>query len=192
MLHPDYPLATERLLLRPATAADIDDMHAYKSRPDVCRYLPYDPMSRAEVAERISGVWSRTELTEAGQALNLCVEEVASGRLLGDVVLFWRDAENRTGEIGYVFAPEAAGRGYATEAAGALLALGFEGLALHRITARLDARHDASCRVLERIGMRREALHLQDMWFKNEWSDTAIYAMLEYEWRESVEAGVRR
>ncbi|MFD0361300.1 GNAT family N-acetyltransferase [Nocardia sp. GCM10030253] len=186
MLHPEYPIATRRLLLRPATVADIDDIHAYKSQPEVCRYLPYEPMSREDVAERISGVWSRTELTEAGQALNLCVEETTSGRLLGDVVLFWRDAGNRTGEIGYVFSPRAAGHGYATEAAGALLGLGFEGLSLHRITAKVDARNDASTRVLERIGMRREAVHLQDWWSKNEWSDTVVYAMLEHEWRSQV------
>ncbi|MEV6427587.1 GNAT family N-acetyltransferase [Nocardia sp. NPDC051463] len=185
MLQPDYPIVAERLALRPATVADIDDMHAYESRPDVCRYLPYEPMSRAEMAERISGVWARTELTEVGQALNLCVEEVASGRLLGDVVLFWRDAHNRTGEIGFVFSPDAAGRGYATGAACVLLRLGFEELSLHRITARLDARDHASARVLERIGMRREALHAQDMWLENEWGDTAVYAMLEHEWERA-------
>ncbi|MFF3226723.1 GNAT family N-acetyltransferase [Nocardia suismassiliense] len=182
MLHPDYPIVTERLLLRPATLADLDEMYAYKSQPDVCRYLPYEPMSREQVAERISGLWARTELTEVGQALNLCVEEKASGRLLGDVVLFWRNAENRTGEIGYVFSPDAAGHGYATEAATELLRLGFEGLVLHRITAQLDARNTPSARVLERLGMRREAVHREDMWFKNEWSDSAIYAMLAHEW----------
>ncbi|MFI6172179.1 GNAT family N-acetyltransferase [Nocardia sp. NPDC051052] len=187
MLHPDLPITTERLLLRPATPADIDAMFAYKSQPDVCRYLPYEPMSREQVAERIAGVWSRTELTEVGQGLNLCVEEKATGRLLGDVVLFWRDAENRTGEIGYVFSPDVAGHGYATEAARALLRLGFDGLSLHRITANLDPRNHASARVLERLGMRREAVHLQDLWFKGEWGDTLIYAMVEQEWRgESV------
>ncbi|MFI6996789.1 GNAT family N-acetyltransferase [Nocardia sp. NPDC050175] len=183
MLHPDYPIVTERLLLRPATAADTDAMFAYKSQPDVCRYLPYEPMSRETVAERIAGVWGRTELTEVGQGLYLCVEEKASGRLLGDVVLFWRNAENRTGEIGYVFSPDAVGHGYATEAASVLLRLGFEGLSLHRIIANLDPRNHASARVLERLGMRREALHLQDLWFKGEWGDTLIYAMLEQEWR---------
>ncbi|PXX61021.1 RimJ/RimL family protein N-acetyltransferase [Nocardia tenerifensis] len=183
MLHPDYPIATERLLLRPATVADIDAMHAYKSRAEVCRYLPYAPMSRDEVAERVEGLWARTELTEVGQGLNLCVEEKASGRLLGDVVLFWRDAESRMGEIGYVFSPEAAGHGYATEAAAALLRLGFDGLSLHRVTARIDARNHASARVLDRLGMRREAVHLHDMWLENEWSDTVVYALLEDEWR---------
>ncbi|WP_405162690.1 GNAT family N-acetyltransferase [Nocardia sp. NBC_01499] len=183
MLHPDLPITTERLLLRTVTSEDIDDIHAYKSQPDVCRYLPYEPLSREAVAERVAGLWARTELTEVDQGLNLCVEERASGRLLGDVVLFWRDAENSTGEIGYVFAPDVAGHGYATEAAAALLRLAFEDLSLHRITAQLDARNHASARVLERLGMRREAVHLQDLWFKNEWSDTMVYAMLEHEWR---------
>ncbi|MEV6560352.1 GNAT family N-acetyltransferase [Nocardia sp. NPDC051756] len=183
MLRPDLPIETERLILRTATAADLDDMYAYKSQPDVCRYLPYEPMSRDQVAERLAGVWARTELTEVDQGLNLSVEDKATGRLLGDVVLFWRDAESRSGEIGYVFSPSVAGRGYATEAARALLRLGFEQLSLHRIIARIDARNDASARVLSRLGMRREAVHLEDMWFKNEWSDTVIYAMLEDEWR---------
>ncbi|WP_433663945.1 GNAT family N-acetyltransferase [Nocardia sp. CA-128927] len=192
MLQPDYPITTERLLLRPATIADLDDMYAYKSQPDVCRYLPYEPMSREDVAERIKGLWARTELTEVGQGLNLCVEDRASGRLLGDVVLFWRSAENRTGEIGYVFSPDAAGHGYATEAATALLRLGFEGLSLHRIKAEIDGRNHPSARVLERLGMRREAVHLQNMWFKNEWSDSVIYAMLADEWRGQGVTGSAR
>ncbi|MFB8277759.1 GNAT family N-acetyltransferase [Nocardia colli] len=183
MLRPDLPIATERLILRTATPADLDEMHAYKSRPEVCRYLPYEPMSRDQVAERLAGPWARTELTEVDQGLNLSVEDKATGRLLGDVVLFWRDAESRSGEIGYVFSPAVAGHGYATEAARALLRLGFEQLSLHRITARIDGRNVASARVLGRLGMRREAVHLEDLWFKNEWSDTIVYAMLEHEWR---------
>jgi RimJ/RimL family protein N-acetyltransferase len=183
VLSPAYPIMTERLLLRPTTIADVDAMLAYKSRPDVCRYLPYEPMSRDEVVDRIAGPWSRTALTEEGQALNLGVEERSWRRLIGDVVLFWRSAANRAGEIGYVFAPEAGGHGYATEAANVLLGLGFDGLGLHRITARLDARNAPSVRLLERLGMRREAHHLQDEWFKGEWSDTLVYALLADEWR---------
>jgi len=188
VLKPSLPIQTERLLLRPTTVDDIDAMYAYKSQEDVCRYLPYEPMSRDEVADRIAGLWSRTELTEEGQALNLGVEERSSGRLIGDVVLFWRSVAHRGGEIGYVFSPDVAGHGYATEAARALLGLGFDSLGLHRIIARLDARNVASARLLERLGMRREGLLLQDEWFKGAWSDTLEYAMLEDEWRSTQRA----
>lgn len=182
-LSPEYPIITQRLLLRPLTAADVDPMVAYKSQPDVVRYVPYDPLSRVDVLERMESLWSRTELTEPGQALGLGIEERATGTLVGDVVLFWHSADDRSGEIGYVLSPTATGKGYATEAATALLRLGFEGLGLHRIHAEIDERNPASARVLERLGMRCEARFVENTWFKGEWSTSVIYAMLDREWR---------
>ncbi|BDZ45666.1 hypothetical protein GCM10025866_15750 [Naasia aerilata] len=88
-----------------------------------------------------------------------------------------------TAEIGYVFAPDVAGRGYATEACRPLLALAFEELGVHRVMGRLDARNGASARVLERLGMRLEAHFVEDDWFKGEWTSTLVYAMLDREWR---------
>jgi hypothetical protein len=55
VLKPDYPIRTERLLLRPLDAStDVDAVHAYQSREDVCRYIPYSPRSKEEVAERLA------------------------------------------------------------------------------------------------------------------------------------------
>jgi RimJ/RimL family protein N-acetyltransferase len=175
------PIRTERLTLRPVEPGDVDAMHAYKSQPDVVRYVPHGPLSRDEVVEWIA-TRARTDLTDEGQALPLAVIERESGQMIGDVVLFWRSKEHQRGEIGYILDPRSGGHGYAAEAARALLRFGFEEIGLHRITAVLDARNDASARLLERIGMRREAHHLQDDWFKGEWSDTYIYAMLAEEW----------
>ena len=73
-------------------------------------------------------------------------------------------------------------RGLATEAAVALLRLGFEGLGLHRITGHLDARNIASARVLERAGLAREAHLVENEFVKGEWSDELVYAMLRSEW----------
>ena len=113
-----------------------------------------------------------------GQALCLVAELAQPGELVGDCVLFWRSQQHQRGEIGYVFNPAYHGRGLATEAAGALLRLGFEGLNLHRIVARCDARNGASARVMERLGMRREAHLVQNEFFKGEWADELIYAIL--------------
>ncbi|MGO4455553.1 GNAT family N-acetyltransferase [Arthrobacter sp. RAF14] len=187
MLSPEYPLHTDRLLLRPMTTDDIDAMLLYKSRPEVVRFVPYGPLSRADITDRIAGRWGRTELTEPGQSLTLALEERGTGRLVGDAVLFWHSAEHRSGEVGYILSPEATGLGYATEAAAALLRLGFEDLGLHRIVARLDERNTASARVVERLGMRLEARLVQNEWFKGEWSTELVYAMLEDEWRESAQ-----
>lgn len=182
-LAPEYPVLTERLALRPLTPADVQPMHAYRSLPEVCRFVPFTPMTPEDIEERIGGIWSNRTIEAEGDALTLGVELAESKRLIGDVVLFLRSAEHRGGEVGWVFNPDSAGQGYATEAAQALLRLAFAELGLHRVIAKLDARNDASARLCERLGMRREAHLLSNESFKGEWSDELDFALLEDEWR---------
>lgn len=182
-LRPRYPVRSERLSLRPLTVADTDALLTYRARPDVCRYVPFEPMNEQDIAKRIADVWARTELTAPGQALTLGVEVIETGALIGDVVLFWHSREHAGGEIGYVFDPEIGGRGYATEAAQALLRLGFDGLGLHRIIARIDERNGPSVRLVRRLGMRQEARLVHNELFKGEWSTELDFAMLAREWR---------
>jgi RimJ/RimL family protein N-acetyltransferase len=181
-LRPRYPVRSERLLLRPLAVADADAMLAYRSRDDVCRYVPFEPMSRDDIIERIAGMWARTELTEEGQALTLGAQVGDTGELAGDVVLFWHSRAHAGGELGYVFAPALGGRGYATEAANAMLRLGFEELGLHRIVARIDERNEPSVRLARRLGMRQEARLVDNEFFKGEWSTELDFAMLADEW----------
>jgi RimJ/RimL family protein N-acetyltransferase len=181
-LRPDYPVRTERLLLRPLSSADSGALLAYRGRADVCRYLPFEPMTREDIAARIAGQWARTQLTAEGQSLTLGAEVAGTGELAGDVVLFWHSREHSAGELGYVFEPAMGGQGYATEAARAVLGLGFEGLGLHRIVARLDARNEASARLARRLGMRQEARLISNELFKGEWSTELVFAMLAEEW----------
>jgi RimJ/RimL family protein N-acetyltransferase len=172
--------------LRPLTALDTPDLLAYRGREDVCRYVPFPPMDAREIAARLAGVWSRTYLDDEGQSLTLGVELAATGHLIGDVVLFFHSAVHRSGEIGYVINPDFSGRGYATEAAAALLDLAFDGLGLHRVTARIDARNSASASLARRLGMRQEAHLVRNEWFKGEWSDELDFALLAEEWRGGV------
>jgi RimJ/RimL family protein N-acetyltransferase len=186
MLHPRYPITTERLILRPFTLDDVDALFSYQSREDVCRYIPYPPRTRERVIERISPPHAQWTIDKVGDALSVAVELQSTGEVVGDVVLFWTNEEHRSGEIGYVFSPDHAGHGYATEAARELLRLGFStdsGLGLHRIVARLDARNAASAGVARRIGMRQEAHLVENEWFKGEWTDELVYAILDHEWR---------
>lgn len=189
VLRPGYPVRSERLLLRPLTAGDADALLAYRGRADVCRYVPFEPMSRQEISERIAAQWARTDLTDEGQALTLGVEVGQTGELAGDVVLFWRSRLHAAGEIGYIFNPDFEGRGYATEAALALLRLGFEGLGLHRITARIDERNDPSVRLARRLGMRQEARLVENEFFKGGWSTELDFAMLAREWHDHALSG---
>src|SRR5690606_23161415 len=85
-------------------------------------------------------------------------------------------------ELGWVLHPDYQGRGYALEAAGAVLDFAFETLAPHRVQAFLDARNAASAGLCERLGMRREATILEEQYNDAEWQDTAVYGVLRREW----------
>jgi RimJ/RimL family protein N-acetyltransferase len=174
---------TDRLLIRPLTLADVDAVHAYRSMPDVARYVPFEPMSREEITRRIRTRWAPTSLTDEGEAVHLGVELADTGVLVGDVMLAWTSREHATGEVGWVFNPQHGGHGYATEAARAALAMAFDGIGLHRVMARLDERNDASARVCARLGMRQEARLVENEWFKGDWSSELDFAMLDHEWR---------
>jgi RimJ/RimL family protein N-acetyltransferase len=164
------------------TADDADALLAYRSRLDVSRWVPFEPMSSDDILERIAGQWSRTELTDEGQALTLGAEVAATGELAGDVILMWHSREHAGGEVGYVLNPTLSGHGYATEAARALLRLGFEQLGLHRIVARIDEDNEPSARLARRLGMRQEARLVGNEFFKGRWSNELDFAMLADEW----------
>ena len=181
-LRPHYPVRSARLALRPLGPDDVDALVAYRSQPDVCRFVPFEPMDENTVVERLAGVWSRTTLDDEGQSLTLGVELRGGGHLVGDVMLAWHSRLHRSGEIGYVFHPGFTGHGYATEAVRALLPLAFGELGLHRVTARVDARNLASARLATRLGMRQEAHLVENEWFKGGWSDEFDFALLEDEW----------
>ena len=182
-LAPHYPIRTERLVLRPLTKRDVDALVAYRSLPEVCRYVPFEPMDADTVRERLATRWARRGLDQEGQALVLGVEVAASATLVGDLLLHWTSEQHRSGEIGYVFHPAHGGRGYATESVHRLLHLAFDDLGLHRVTARVDLRNAPSARVLRRLGMREEAHLRENEWFKGEWSGERDFALLEREWR---------
>ena len=146
MSFPELPIRTDRLDLRLFTADDFAALHAYQSRADVTRYLYFGPNDEAASREALARKRARTALREPGDVVNLAIVLRATGKLVGDVLLIWTSAEHRQGEIGYVLHPDHAGRGYATEAAREMLRLGFDGLDLHRIVGRLDARNTASPR----------------------------------------------
>jgi RimJ/RimL family protein N-acetyltransferase len=183
VLRPDLPLVTERLHLRPFEPGDLDALVTMHGDPGVVRYLYFGTRDRDELRGVLAEKQGRVALTKDGDGLNLAAVRRDTGELVGDMTLFWRSAEHRQGEVGYIIHPAHGGQGYATEATRALLRLGFEELGLHRICGRLDARNTASARVLERVGMRREAHLVENELVKGEWTDELVYALLDREWR---------
>lgn len=183
MLRPAYPVTTARLLLRPFATEDLDDVWAYQRQPEVARYMPWQPRSRAQSEAAVNQMVNESGLVQEGDCLSLAVVWPDAGHVVGQVELVWHSERSRQGEVGYVFNPAYQGKGLATEAARALLWWGFEDLDLHRIIGRCDARNSASAAVLTRLGMRREAHHIDSAIVKGAWRSDYVYAMLEHEWR---------
>ena len=183
MFAPTYPLATERLLLRPYRDDDLEPLLEMFGDPDVSRYLLWAPMDRDAATKLLERRLGQTRIEKEGDGILLAVAEAASDRFAGEVMLTLTSEVSRQGEIGWSVHPAAQGRGYATESSREMLRLGFEELGLHRIWADSDPRNAASIRVMEKLGMRREADHVDAMFLKAEWVGSTVFAMLESEWR---------
>ncbi|ASW53461.1 GNAT family N-acetyltransferase [Plantactinospora sp. KBS50] len=199
MFRPSYPIRTARLALRPITIDDVDDVHAYQRRPEVCRWmLGAEPRTIAQSHVSVATMARQNALRAEGDVLTLAAEVDPSaagangpgtGRVAGTAQLVWHSAADHTAEIGYVFNPEFHGRGLATEAVVGLLGWGFDEFGLHRVYGRCHADNEASARLMSRIGMRLEARHVQSYRFRGGWADQLVFAMLAREWRSRSRTG---
>jgi ribosomal-protein-alanine N-acetyltransferase len=148
-------LTTARLLLRPFRPGDVDDALLYRNDEEFAHFLPHIPLpftrrdAEAFVALNRSESWQRFRTFAV----------VLQGRVIGTVNLEI-DPETRSAMIGYALGRLWWSQGLATEAALAVLTWGFEVLALVRIWASTDSRHVRSQRVLEKLGMQREAIRV--------------------------------
>lgn len=175
-------IETPRLVLRRFEMADVAAFLAYRNDPQVARYQSWISTS-ADEARTFIEEQQYIEPGQAGEWFQFAVALRGTNDLIGDVGLGMRRDEPRQATIGYSFAQPYQRQGYATEAVRAVLGYAFATLDLHRVTATVDCRNDASFALLERIGMRREGHYLDCCWFKGEWSDEYLYALLAREWR---------
>ncbi len=174
--------------MRVIEPGDVDDVFAYQSREDVCRYsVGFAPRSRAEVIEAIANHSARRELAQESDFVKLVVERRDSpGRVIGEVLLELAKIEDAQGEIGWMLHPDHAGRGYMTEAMVGLVDLAFAQIGFHRLTALMDARNERSLAMASRLGMRREGRFAEAEWSRGAWHDMVLYALVEADWRASA------
>ncbi len=182
MLRPEFPIVTERLLLRPFLEEDADALAAIHAHPSVVRYLYTDVMTAEDALDAVRHRSGATALEAEGDQFGVAMILADGGAFIGDVSLVYRSEQNGLAEIGFVTDPAYRGRGLATEAAGAVLDLAFENLDLHRVIGRCDARNLASARLLARLGLRQEAHFVENEFVKGEWTDELVFAILRSEW----------
>jgi len=171
-------LATERLVLREFALDDWRAMLAIHSQPEVVRWLMFDVMdeagARAYVQRIIDGVRDQV-------VVELAVTLPGDDTLIGRTG-FRRGEDPRIAELWFTIGPAHQGKGYAVEAARALLGYAFETLGLHRVWGDCDPRNPASAGVMKKLGMRSEGHLVQNVFIKGEWCDSLVFAMLAEEW----------
>ena len=178
-----WPRRTERLTIRPAETADLPAVFAVRSRKDVAEWMPEQPTSYDDWLLRLG---------RTGAVDRMLVIEL-DGVVIGDLYVHVEDAwaqvevadqaHDMQAELGWVLDPAFTGHGYATEGARALLRVCFEDLGVHRVVAGCFVDNDASWRLMERIGMRRESHTLRDGLHRSgHWLDGYTYAVLADEW----------
>lgn len=188
---PPVPIETPRLRLRFTAPSDLEPLLALQSRADATRWLYWGPRDERQVRDSLALKLAATRIERDGDAFTLAVETKDSGAYAGDVVLWSTSHEHRGGELGFILHPDHHGRGYATEAAAPLLELGFRSFGMRRIVGSTEARNAASARVLEKLGMRREAHFVENELVKGEWQSELVYALLEADWR-AAQSQLRR
>jgi RimJ/RimL family protein N-acetyltransferase len=172
-------LHTKRLRLRELAEEDAIHANAYESDPDVVRYSSHGVRTLDE---------SRTYIALDPERARIAPYDLRSAgcagrqRLIGRCGFHLAKPDQKEAEIWYILDKRHWGNGYVPEAMTALITFAFDTLGVRRIVADLDPRNVASARVCQKLGMRREAHFVENVFIKGEWCDTVIYAMLDREW----------
>jgi RimJ/RimL family protein N-acetyltransferase len=173
------PITTERLSLREFLPSDYDAVHAYASDPRVTRYMLYGPRDPADTQEYLQRVLGYQH-DNPRLVWELAVTQLADGALIGacDITIL----KPGEGDVGYMMRRESWGQGYGTEIARSLVDAGFQSLGLDRIVSTVSTENTRSIHVLEKTGMRWEALYRRFAQAKGRSWDCHLFATSRAEW----------
>lgn len=180
-----FNLETSRLQLREFRDADCRPFSAYRSDPLIAKYQGWDaPFSLAQASQFIEEMNHIIPGTP-GEWFQIAIVRKDTPNLIGDCAYHILADDPNQAEIGFTLARTHQGQGFAFEAVSRLLAFLFEELRLHRLQATCDVENLASIKLLDQLGMRREAHFIKNVWFKEEWRSEFVYGLLRREWEES-------
>lgn len=171
-------LTGRKTVLRPFTEADADMMWEIIEDPEVVRFT-YEPSTELTPERLRSWYGSRAA---APDRLDLAVTDPATGEVLGEVVLYEYDPDARSCTFRTLIGPRGRGRGIGTEAAGLIVAHGFEELGLHRIELGAYAHNRRALHVYEKVGFVVEGVRREVQRRDSEWADEVIMSILDREW----------
>ena len=173
---------TPRLLLRRFREDDLEAFVAYRRDPDVARFQSWDTSYSIDDARAFFAQQLTLEPGQAGDWLQLAIEQRANGALCGDCGVQVLTEQPRTAELGITLASLYQKRGVGAEALAAIIRWLFGELNVHRVFANADDRNVRMQQLLERLGFRLEARFIDADWFKGEWTTLRVYALLRRDW----------
>lgn len=174
---------TARLRARAFSPTDVEAFVAYRADADVARYQSWSDYTM-DLGVALVEEMQLAQPGVPGEWYQFALEDRTAGTLVGDLALKVDEDEPRVAEVGFTLAPQHQGKGYGTEALRGLLGFAFESFELHRIVAVTDALNAPAAALLERVGMRREAHLVENVFFKGAWGSEFLFAILEREWAE--------
>lgn len=176
-------LETERLILRPLTLNDADDLFEYQSHPEIVRYIPWPERTYEQVVEALEKGISqgKDSLHNEGDYILLAWEEKSSGKVIGQSNCGMESKRDQLTDIGWVTHQNYQRQGFAYEATHALMKFIFQNFEIHRLIANIDTRNPESAKLAEKLGMRREGEFKSAEFFKGDWCDMWLYAILKEE-----------
>ncbi len=179
-------LTTARLILRPLRIEDGPAIQEGAHHPDVARMTIRIPHLYPDgAAEKWIAEHQRDWEAEKQLTLGICDREEDQVR---GVVHVYIDADNNHAELGYWVAVPWQGKGFATEASGALMQYCFDELAFNKVHAHCMATNPASSRVLENIGMKREGVLRQHIRKDSRFVEAVFYGLLREEFTDALRA----
>jgi len=174
-------IKTNRLLLRRFAADDYKDVFVYASNPDVVRFLSYHPHKNIETSKEI--VWKWVKSYENNNIYHWAI--VFENKVIGNIEAMNVDDESFSCHFGWQLDMSYWNKGIMTEAANAVIDYLFDSVGFDRISSGCDTRNHGSYHVMEKIGMKREALFRRYIYQKDgSIGDKYIYAILKSDWEE--------
>ncbi|MCL1048186.1 GNAT family N-acetyltransferase [Shewanella abyssi] len=166
----------DNLIIRQFEQNDLHIFARYRAVPDVAKYQSWSDYSY-EKATHLFDSMQGHEFGAVGQWFQLAIADKQSNALLGDLAIHFIDAEQV--EVGFTLAPENQGKGIAAKSVAAFIDYLFDTMNKYRIVATTDCDNHPSYRLLERVGFRREAHFVNNIFFKGQWGSEYQYAMLQ-------------
>jgi len=165
--------------------SDLQDLHEYQSNPEIVRYIPWPESTLDDVREHINKTigTGKFELREDDDYIVIVWELKSSGKVIGQSNMALVSKEHKASNIGWVTHQDYQRQGYAFEASKSLLNHAFSNLNVHRVVADIDTRVPESAALARKLGMRHEGTFLDGEFFKGEWCDMWLYAILKREFR---------